>query len=257
LTLVDKSFFKKTYKPKTQIVSNDNKLENQGGSSNCKQTTSFQTSAQMLFSELHSDRRQAKAVQNYRAKKLKKMFGTEGALDEAIAKHKALGLNLLLLQFIKRAPSGKSIYAHARARDSQGRFNGALLSKPHSSELSTIDLREDCRSESHTTAEGSLLSLLSLDNLDDQTALHFDFDTLFETSRRATRSLSVIFPTPQTESLPESPKATETPINSFSGAEKPFWEADGDLEDSLSYTHLPCNMFTEPLEDDLCLVEDL
>ena len=266
LTLVDKSFFSKTYKPKNQKVSSDtaNKHENHGRPSNCKQITSFQNSVQILFPALQGDSRQRKAVQNYRAKKLKRMFGTEGALDDAIAKHKALGLNILLLQYFRRAaPNGKSLYANARARDSTGRFNGALLSKPNSSELSTVDMREDCLTETHTTAEGSLLSFLSLENPEGPGQHHFDFDTLFETSRRAPRSLSVVFGNSQTgsfsptERLPESPRVAETSAHFLSEGEKPFWKADGDLEDSLSYTHLPCYMFTEPLEEDLCFVEDL
>lgn len=266
LTLVDKSFFKKTYKPKNQKVSSDtsNKPENQDGISNCIVKTSFQNSVQFLFPALQGDCRQRKAIHNYRAKKLKKMFGTECALEDAIAKHKSLGLNILLLQYFKRvAPNGKALYANSRARDASGRFNGALLSKPHSSELSTVDLREDCATETLTTAEGSILSLLSLDSLENPGQHNFDFDTLFETSRRAPRSLSLVFQDSQisasspTEPLPVSPRAIVTSAHHLSEGEKPYWEADGDLEDSLSYSYLPCNMFTVPLEEDLCFGEDL
>lgn len=266
LTLVDKSFFKKTYKPKNQKVSSDtsNKSDNQGRLSDCNQISSFESSAQILFPALQCDCRQRKAIHNYRAKKLKKMFGTEGALEDAIEKHKAQGLNILLLQHFRRtAPNGKSLYANARARDSMGRFNGASLSKPQMSELSTVDLREDCATETLTTAEGSLLSLLSLDNLDTPAQHHFDFDTLFESSRRAPRSLSVVFQdsqtglTSSTEPSSVSPRVVTSLAYISSEVEEPFCGADGDLEDSLSYSYLPCNMFTEPLEEDLCFGEDL
>lgn len=276
LNLVDKTFFKKTYKPKTEKVSKDtdNKPDYKGKLSKAQESNSFSTAAQILFPALRPDRRQNKAIQTYRAKKLKQMFTNEEALQDAITRHKTLGLNLLLLQqFKKVAPNGKSLYALNRARDSAGRFNNeVLLSKPHSSRLSTVDLRDDCRTETNTTTDGSIMSLLSLDTPAGQTSKPnqyiFDFDTLFESSCRDQQACDFSRPSEPAAStfLPDTPAAKTANIWTKSSAtvlpgdaaldSKHCWGVEG-CTDSASYSQTPCCFFDENLEEDLVSMEDL
>jgi hypothetical protein len=194
---LDKSFFKKTYKTKTPPLACgiDNKSNCQIEINTPKPGKVFEKYAHVIFPVLPPKRRQAKAMQNYRTKKLKQMFQTETGLEEAVARHKTFGLNLLLLQHCKRiAPNRKSIYATVRARDAQGRFNNAAsLSKPHSSQYSTVDVRDNCHTESQTTIEGSFLSFLSFDSSNEVCTKqnHFDIDCMHEVSRQTPRSLSI------------------------------------------------------------------
>ncbi len=274
--VVDKTFFKKTYKTKTQKVSQDtdNKPDSKGELSKAQESNSFSKAAQFLFPALKPDRRQNKTIQTYRAKKLKQMFKNEGALEEAIAKNKALGQNLLLLQQFKiLAPNGKSIYALNRARDATGRFNNeVLLSKPHSSHLSTVDMRDDCRTETNTTTDGSILSLLSLDTpvgVRTKPGLcTFDFDTLFESSchdhkvfdltrhsETAASTNSQDTPAADNSNIWTKESTTVLPGDAVLGA-KNRWGMKA-CYDLSSYSQNPCCIFNEPLEDDLVSMEDL
>lgn len=276
LNLVDKTFFKKTYKPKTEKVSKDtdNKPDSKGKLSTAQESNSFSRAAQFLFPALRPDRRQNKAIQTYRAKKLKQMFSNEAALEEVLARNKALGQNLLLTQqFRKVAPNGKSIYALNRARDAAGRFNNeVLLSKLHSSDLSTVDMRDDCRTETNTTADGSIMSLLSLDTPvgvgSKPNQCSFDFDTLFESSCHDHKAIeqSRPFESAASTRLQHAPAAKVDNIWSNISAPvlpggavldtKHCWGTEGCTE-SASYSQIPCCMFSEQLEEDLVSMEDL
>lgn len=277
ITLVEKNFFKKTYKPKNQKVSSDtdNKLNLKELLSKKEESNSFSLAAQSILPALRPDRCQSKAIQTYRAKKLKQMYTTEAAMKEAFAKHKALGLNPYLLQNFRRvAPNGKSLFALARVRDTLGRFNNELpLSKPHSSQDSTVDTRDDCPTETQTTADGSLLSLFSFDRparaLTPQGTL-FDFDSLYESSCRGSAAVD---PRPNrrtagSSGLPRDSEAApimrsettgEKLMSAAAGLQKlPCWEsAAPDLDDSLEAQRHPCDIFSEPLDEDLLSMDDL
>lgn len=279
IPVIDKTFFKKSYKSKISAVSS-------AGASktllaNCQPDSQnqpeFFDAINCLFPSMQPDRRQAKAIQTYRAKKLKQMFGSEGALQEAVIKHRSTGLNILSLvqNFKKTAPNGKALYAASRIRDPMGRFNGGLLTKPHSSEPSTVDQRDDGLIETRTI-EGSFLSLLSLDipavSSQKQSALCFDFDTLYENrpqDHRRTLSVAPVSLPKNGQSacqsrkneLRSSARSVENELHTAEThqgyEEKPFWEEVEGLEDPLSYSHFPHEIFGEQLDNDLVSMEDL
>jgi hypothetical protein len=274
---VDKSFFKKTYKTKTPLppCDTDNKDLSQARITILEPNLAFQKQVAILFPVLPPERRQSKAIHNYRAKKLKKMFGSESSMLEAITRHKALGLNLLSLQQFKRiAPNGKSIYATVRARDAQGRFhNSSILSKPHSSQYSTVDLREESNTETQTTAEGSFLSFLSLDSPNGVCTKqnHFDFDCMHEVSREAPRSMSLYLPAAnsliaakekpasskeQTQSYPVI-YSSVTPESNLGQPIVQLWDSDIDfLCERSPYSHFPCGAFEDLMEEDASSLQD-
>lgn len=267
ITLVDKTFFKKTYKAKKEKVSSDtNNKTTSVELSPCKEVDYFDTAAKSLFPVLQANRLQSKAIQAYRVKKLKQMFSDKASLEEAISRHKALGLNMYLLQYFRRAaPNGKSLYASKRARNEMGRFQHEMeFSKPHSSQYSTVDMREDCRTESMTTAGGSLLSLLSLDKPEgtscNQSQLIFDFDSLFEASRRDSKAFgpaensepSTTYQTPV--ALPPSKLSSALPGGS--SCEKPLcWKAE-EVEERSPFAHDLLSFMNEDLDEDTVSMDD-
>jgi hypothetical protein len=275
---LDKSFFKKTYKTKTSLPAcdSDNKKDCQMDLEIPQPEKVFEKYAHILFPALPPERRQTKAMQNYRAKKLKKMFQTELELEEAVTRHKAQGLNLLLLQQFKQiVPNRKSIYATARARDAHGRFNNtSVLSKPHSSQYSTVDMRDDCNTENQTTVGGSFLSFLSFNNPTEVCIKqnNFDFDCMHEVSRQAPRSLGTSLPVQinnhiaskkESESISEQLPSLNVitssvaPERSINQPVMHLRDVGRDLqEESSSYSHYLCGVFNGLMEDDLVSLTD-
>ena len=187
---LDKSFFKKTYKSKPAI-------------SNMKEQTAVmlpiepslhETAAALLFLPVCSSSRQAKAIRNYRTKKLKKMIANKDDLAELIKIRRCSGV-VFLSALRKVAPNGKANYAASRARDSEGRFNSELIPSKNLSILSKSNSRDDCLIESGTTADCSFLDVLSLSNSHDhdlRTKGHdfFDFDSLYQDNKFQHRGIT-------------------------------------------------------------------
>lgn len=279
LKLVDKSFFTKTYKPKGQLVSCNKDNKNKEGvlEPDPQRPTIFQSATALFFATIKADRRQSKAIQTFRAKKLKRLFSKEESLIKAIHMVEVRCSNgPSTLQLLKRPmPNGKSIFAAVRARDAKGRFNNTTqLSKKQSGEFSTVDLREDCRTETVTTADGSYHSLLHFTSHNGSKYIQgpfFEFESAISESDSGQRAaIHPLKPILLPQLVPQIPQKKSSVLvinveqdvrlskeeNAGYIEEEPFWEMERGFDEMASYTHLlQCTVFRDRQDEDQ--LEDL
>ena len=272
LTLIDKSFFKKTYKakplPSGQKVNKIGRLVLEPHTS---KPCVYASATPLFFKFIKSDRRQSKAIETFRAKKLKQFFSSEVNLKELLGKKWLFGqYSYLSFQELRRKnPSRKSLYAFSRARDTLGRFNGTISSPKQVTHLSTADIRDECRTVTLTTADGSNNSLLSFDksaeNNRTPAQAYYDFDSLCGVSQPNYHDgLTVDDPDENMArvacdtrtnsaftSLTQGESKQPHKVNNYSCLHKGlFWGIVNHEECSLGYPNLPNDMFTEYLEED-------
>lgn len=264
-TQVDKTFFKKTYKPKTSRMPTKphSELATKGEVLIVQENTKLSEAANVLFPTLLQNRRQAKAIQTFRAKKVKRLFAAEAGIEEMIARYKSEGLNLHMLLSLKRSvPNGKALFAASRCRDTMGRFNSdAGCSKHQSSQESTVDQREDCSTELNC----SIFGLLSLDGAAfdaARPAQHaFDFDRFFESSHREREVLgaSLLCQTPN--QIPDGRARLKENLAVSHPAklredQYDCWKSAG-IEDPEAHFHLCSDLSSEDLDQGLTAFEEL
>lgn len=152
---IDRTFFKKVYKPKAIKCQNVLELnkDNIGRKASIKveHNLPFELAAQKVFVQLPLCNRQAKTVQILRVKRLKKILSHQSAMELAYSMTSPLSRNLLLTvdnSKNKQLSVGKSLFAQSRIRDSTGRFagDGITSTKKHSSDASTMDHGEGSHS---------------------------------------------------------------------------------------------------------------
>lgn len=272
LTLVDKSFFKKTYKAKPlPSCEKVNKIGRLILEPNPPKVTVFENATSIFFKPIKPDRRQAKAIHTFRTKKLKNYFSNEESLKELIANNPLLGqYSYLAFQEIRRRnPSGKSVYASSRARDNLGRFNGVNASQRLECHETGVDMRDECGTVTHTTADGSYLSLLSFDKSAGKkqapAQIYHDFDSLCGVSQPDHQGGLIVkgsdevkakeacdFRTHRVNSpLEPMEQCTAAQGNHNSCLHQGlFWELGDNEENPLDYPHLQNDILNEILEED-------
>lgn len=270
LHLVEKACFKKRYKPKLPAsCQQDNKSNLPNIESTHSRNIDFQNCVPLFFKRVDPERRQSKALQNFRAKKLKQVFLTEENLKEVVGKLKiSEEATHPLLHLRRTSTSGKSKTANCKIRDKFGRFTGSFLSQSISA-----DFRDECRTLTQTTADGSYLSLLSFPNHGDThqpQAVLSDFDSIFgfNSYQRGHRSsLDSCKPSVRKPLIATSVKLIrESPLELMETNPKiaedadcmeaeNLWGVEDDGEGSVSRSHLQGDMLKDYFEDDG--IEDL
>lgn len=154
--MIDSSCFKRPYKWGKKTGESKSNNKNEPSHSTSQEDEDARQALNLLhaaFVPLPEFRLQAKAVQTYRMKKLKRLLaGHPRSLSDGQK------VEILAQKFLSRQPSrrllsiGKSIFAFSRQRDLRGKFQGQRQHAKHGAETITDAGTDDCCSINQTTA---------------------------------------------------------------------------------------------------------
>lgn len=138
---IDKRFFKKVYKPK-QAVATKNEALNKEEEQLHNKYFMLKKAAATLFTPVHPAAKQAKAIANYRLKKLKKMLASQAQLVRAIKEGNLLPVSPRMRGQDPSKTSGRSTHARSRVRESNGKFANLDKCNSFSQTTTTADFFE-------------------------------------------------------------------------------------------------------------------
>jgi hypothetical protein len=175
---IERSFFKKAYKqkekPSDNVLQTNHEKLSLGISQEDSQDRMYQLAACLVFRQIpHS--KQAKAINNFRMKKLKRMLAPNKVSELLVSQGRLQSGNPIMLAgrlSKKQISLGKSLFAQNRQRDPTGKFAGewSHYTKKNSSVGSTIDTREASLPD---TLASTFQSTLLHNEYHDSSAKHF------------------------------------------------------------------------------------
>lgn len=145
---IERSFFKKVFKPKAQ----NNLCDKLNNAKYCEDLENkakdipYEQAASSLFVQISPTRLQAKTIHAYRVKKIKRMLKHQTAPQEALQLLFSGNLKLTTNSSQKNLISEKSLVAQSRARGPAGRFVGEREEGKYLYEYSTVDMRDNSKS---------------------------------------------------------------------------------------------------------------
>ena len=140
---VNKSFFKKVYKPKNPLACQNNSSQKEPTAdpySNDPQRALLRNAAVFLFQPVTSSSLQFKAIINHRIKKLKRLRSRQAC--ESPKGPKADLESEKKSEFLRNRATLRSIQARLRHRDYRGKFLSCEKNHSDMNEATTVDLRE-------------------------------------------------------------------------------------------------------------------